>query len=217
MPFLRRRLPAILVFVAGTVMAALYYSPHPAAEAVYEESSRWVRIIANCALLLGVASLLSNHWRKIRRRGKDAGYSVVLFVSFLTILLLGLWKGIESGSPADWIFQNVKVPLESTMFALLAFFIASAAYRAFRARSGAATVMLVTAVVMMIGRIPFGAVIPSPVKGGDPVLFQAAEWLLAVPTNAAKRAILLGVAVSTVITSLRIIAGLERSYFGKGD
>jgi diacylglycerol kinase len=217
MLFFRRTLPAIIVFITGTVMAVLYYSPHPTAEAFYEESSRWVRIIANCALLLGVVSLLSTHWRKIRSRAKDWGYSIVLYASFLSILVLGLWRGIESETPADWIFQNVKVPLESTMFALLAFFIASAAFRAFRVRSFPATVMLITAIVMMIGRIPFGGAIPSPSDGGEPVLFQAADWLLSVPTNAAKRAILLGVAFSTVVTSLRIIAGLERSYFGKGD
>lgn len=217
MSLFKRKLPAMVVFISGVMMAVFYYSPHPAALEFYEESSRWVRIIANCALLLGVVSLLSVHGRKVRKRSVGYGYSMVLYASFFSILLVGLWKGIESGSPADWMFQNIKVPLESTMFSLLAFFIASAAYRAFRVRSFAASIMLLTAIVMMIGRIPFGAVIPNPVAGKDPVLFQAADWLLAVPTNAAKRAIFLGIALSTIATSFRIICGMERSYLGKGD
>jgi len=233
MVFFKRQLPAIVVFVAGVAMAVLYYSPHPVAESFYDESSRWVRIIANCALLLGVVSLLTTHGRKIRTRTAGYGYSVVLIISFASIVVLGLFPwgwlsrqvgaatawagGIESGSAADWMFQNIKVPLESTMFSLLAFFIASAAYRAFRARSFEATIMLMTAIIMMIGRVPFGAVIPNPVAGKDPLLFEAADWLLSVPTNAAKRAIFLGIALSTIATSLRIIWGLERSYLGKGD
>lgn len=217
------RQPTFLVFVLGTALVALYYVPHPASAAFQGEVSTWVRIIRNCALLLGVASLLQTHWRKVARRTAGYGYSVVLFASFAAMVYFGLRYGVdapkagEAMSPGFWLFEYVKKPLESTIYSLLAFFIASAAYRAFRARSFDATLMLVAAIVLMLGRIPLGAIVPHPLPGHDPLLFEASQWLMDVPTTAAKRAILLGIALSVIATSLRIILGVERAYMGRSS
>ncbi len=115
------------------------------------------------------------------------------------------------------MFTTFKVSMESTMYSLLAFFISSAAFRAFRARSVDATVMLVAAVIMMIGRVSFGETISMWFS--DTWLFfpEACKWMLDIPVTAAKRAIFLGIALSVIALSIRIIFGLERSYLGRGD
>jgi len=66
----------------------------------------------------------------------------------------------EDGSAFFWMFQNVYLPLGATMFALLAFFVASASYRAFKIRNFEATLLLVSGVLLMIGRVPVGQLIP---------------------------------------------------------
>jgi hypothetical protein len=113
----------------------------------------------------------------------------------------------EDGPGFKWLFSNVLVPLDATMFSLLAFFMASAAYRTFRARTPEATVLLVVAVIVMLGRVPVGELLYHKMP-------QVCEWFMLVPTVAAKRGIIFGVALGSIATSLRIILGIERSHLG---
>ncbi|RJO67348.1 MAG: hypothetical protein C4523_09895 [Myxococcales bacterium] len=122
---------------------------------------------------------------------------------------------LEKGSSFQWIFDNVYSPLSSTMFALLAFFIASAAYRAFRAHSPEALLLLLAGFVVMLGQIPLGdtltAWLPEWLQMSD-----IADWIMIYPNMASQRAIMIGVALGVISTALKIILGLERGYLG-GD
>jgi hypothetical protein len=142
---------------------------------------------------------------------------------FMTFVGLALERNIKSGGVFMWMFKWVNTPLTMTTFSLLAFYIASAAYRAFRARTFDATVMLVGALILMIGRVPLGAMLSDfvhqqiTVTQFIPGLPEMAGWLLSVPAMAARRAIFLGLAVGIVATSLRILFGIERTYMGGGE
>ncbi len=120
-------------------------------------------------------------------------------------------------SPGFWIFKNMKTSMESTMYSLLAFFIASAAFRAFRARSTDATIMLIAAIMMMIGRVSFGEIISSWFSKDWLFFPKLSYWMMNVPVTAAKRAIFLGIALSVIATSIRVLFGLERSYLGRSE
>ncbi len=63
------------------------------------------------------------------------------------------------GSLFYWIFTHIYTPLSATMFALLAFFVASASYRAFRIRNFEATLLLLAGIILMLGRVPIGQLI----------------------------------------------------------
>ena len=102
------------------------------------------------------------------------------------------------------------VALQSTMFSLLAFFVASAAYRAFRARSPEASVLLLAAIIVMAGRVPLGEYLLAG-------LGQLSDWIMQVPNTAAQRAILIGVSLGGIATSIKIIFGIERAYLGGED
>ena len=110
----------------------------------------------------------------------------------------------------EWLFNNIQVPMDATMFSLLAFFIASAAYRAFRARSFEATLLLVTAIIVMLGNVPVGDLIWSETS-------SMKQWILNNPNLSARRGIILGVSLGVISQSIRIILGIERSYLGGGD
>ncbi|MFQ6605218.1 MAG: hypothetical protein ACE5D8_06655 [Fidelibacterota bacterium] len=61
------------------------------------------------------------------------------------------------GSLFRWMFDFIFTPLSATMFALLAFFVASASYRAFKIRNFEATLLLVSGIIIMLGRVPIGS------------------------------------------------------------
>ena len=95
------------------------------------------------------------------------------------------------------------------MFAILAFFIASAAYRSFRARSTEAALLLVAALIVMMGRVPLGEYL-IPLTG------DITSWILNVLNASVRRAILIGVSLGAVALSIKIIFGIERAYLGGG-
>ena len=209
--FWKRSLPVLITFVLGVTFALQYYVPHPASEALLSEVSVWNQIIAGFAAILGVASLLQVHYVKMRRKEAGWGYSAVLYLSMVVTLIVGFWSGGESENSAfGWLYSYILVALSSTMFSILAFFVASAAYRAFRARSLEATVLLAAAVFVMFGRVPLGEYLVSGVG-------LVSDWIMNVPNTAARRGIMIGISLGGIATSIKIIFGIERAYLGGGE
>jgi hypothetical protein len=211
---LRRQLPLLITFVMGMLFAAQYYVPHPASEQMLTTVNKWLQIIGGFALILGVTSLFHQHAVKIRRKEPGWGYSFVLYAGMVGTIAIGLWvNGKESANGAltafGWIYAYTMVPLQGTMFAILAFFIASAAYRSFRARSREAAVLLLAAMIVMMGRVPLGEYL-IPISG------DVTQWILNVLNASVRRAILIGVSLGAVALSLKIIFGIERAYLGGG-
>jgi hypothetical protein len=128
------------------------------------------------------------------------------------VMFLGLW-------------QN----LGATMFSLLAFYIASAAYRAFRIRSAEALVLMVTAMILMLGQVPIGMALTSwiPHEGhlrffGTPYdafrIENFSRWVLMRVNNPVQRAIDFGIGLGALAMGLRIWLSLERgTYFGQEE
>jgi hypothetical protein len=111
------------------------------------------------------------------------------------------------GRPFTWLYDHLFAPANSTMFALLAFFIASAAFRAFRARNTEAALLLGAAILVMIGAVPIGRVIWSDFP-------ELKTWIIEYANTAGRRAIIIGAALGAIATSLRVVLGLERSHLG---
>lgn len=207
---LKRTVPLVIAFVFGFGLLLQFFIPHPLSEKALTMTQKWATIVIYVSLLLGIGSLLQVHGRKIGAKSAGWGYSAVTLAFFFLTVLAGFHpKKDEPGGPLQWTYGNLYSPMSATMFSLLGFFIASAAFRAFRARSLEATLLLVTAVIIMLGQVPLGAYIPG--------LPNLSAWILAVPLTAAKRALMFGVALGSIATALRIIFGVERAYLGGND
>lgn len=161
---------------------------------------RWAIIVAAFAMVLGFFNVLIVHLNKILRFKQGWFYSIFLVLTMMVVLILGLIQGPQ-GSLTSRIFQYVLFPLQATIFSLLAFFVASAAYRAFRLRSWESALLVITGVIVLLGQVPLWGALAT---------FK--EWILGVPSMAGARGILLGVALGTVATGLRVLLGIDRPY-----
>jgi hypothetical protein len=233
--FFKRQWPVILAFLTGMTMWMRFYVPTEKSASVQDGFLLWVRIIVSFAVILGILSVLRYHSNRIRQRRAGFAFSYVTLVAFAVMALTGLlpipFPGFaetqaRGGGLHQWLYDNAMLPMQATMFAALAFFIASAAFRAFRARSPEATALLIAAIILMIGRVPLGNQL-AEMSGTMATIGENtyhwldfpswSSWLLNVPNAAAFRGIQLGVFLSQVAISIRIIFGIERTYMGGGD
>lgn len=210
----QRSLPILLAGMVGIFMAVQFFVPHPWMARGYNLVLDWKQVVFGCTFILGVLSLLRFHLRKMARSGPDAFYSGVVVASCTATVLAAVFFGTETG-PYTWLYDRVQAPMQATMFSLLAYFVASAAYRAFRARSVHATLLLLAGAIVMLGRVPAGELIGVDLGGQRLSLAGLASWILDTPNLAAKRGILIGVGLGMISTSLRIILGIERGYLGQ--
>ncbi len=206
---MKRQLPLLLVFVSGLFMVIQYFIPAEISDRAYEFMLDWTVIIGIFALALGIWSLIRVSIEKIRRKTHDHYYTYISLIGLFLMIILGMnpWSQGLDDYTFNHLFRFVMIPIQSTMFSLLAFFIASAAYRAFRARSVLSAILLLAALVMMFRVIPMGPV--------SVWVNETANWLLLVPNLAAKRAIIIGVGLGMVATALKVVLGIERAYLGK--
>jgi len=194
-------------------------------------------VVAAFLIGLGIYSLLRIHLKKLVKQQKDWFYSLVLIVSMVTMALLGYidWfqrlgpKGAAMAAGSEWgfvqyakdlLFDGGFQEMEATMFSMVAFYILSAAYRAFRARSTEATILLVTALVVVLSLL--GIVVNiwdnkvMEVANGNGVienfrLTDIASWIRNYLQTPAIRGLDFGVGIGLLAMGLRIWLSLEKT------
>jgi len=238
---MKQTIPLLIAGVVGFVLIGAWF--FPVASDWGDTAIKWFNVIAAMALILGGLNLMKLNLQKISARGPGWGYAAVTIAAFLITLVIGTLKvGVtpseafpearwgndfqQEGSALWWIFEFILTPLNMTMFSLLAFFVASAAFRAFRAKNIEATLLLTTAVLVLLGQTFMAGYITGwlpeyPVDPNQAPSFWAyfrlevlKETIRDVPTAAGMRAITIGIALGVVATSLRVLAGVDRSYLG---
>lgn len=200
-----RRSAILIAFATGIFMLGQYFINAKPVSVVYRALLDYYQIIFAMTMIVGGIALFRTHLKKVIRTDRDSGYSLVTIAAVLFMVVTAMIYGTGVNSPYQWAFNNMQAPMQATTFALLAFFVASAAYRGFRVRSRTAAVLAVSALLILIGRNAFGEMISQYI----PV---AAGWVLNNPSVAAKRGILIGIGLGSVATALRVILGIERTY-----
>ncbi|GAB1365644.1 hypothetical protein MASR1M36_05150 [Candidatus Cloacimonadaceae bacterium] len=231
---MKRNIPLILAFITGILVVISEFIPHRPFSMMITTLQDWFMIISGFAILLGQISLFQSNLARIKAREEGWYFYLAGLISFCLMLGFGLlwgtqeFKGLAGhgsnvqnwlgNKPFDYLFEYAYMPLSATLFSLLAFFIASAAYRAFIIRSFESNLLMITAVIVILGRTSFGGMLTSwlPENLKFWHLPNLSDFIMEFPNSAAQRAIMISAALGIIGSSLRIILGIERSYLG-GD
>jgi len=200
---MRKQFWVVVAFACGVLMLLDYYLTVPLFKTVAQEVRAWAVIISAFALGLGAINLIRVHSANVRK-GRQGVFSSVLIAGFAIIVVVGLSGGTTSET-YNFLFNNVVVACGTTMYSMLAFYLASASFRAFRARNLEAGILLVSAVVLMLGRVPIGEVISPGLPG-------IADWIMNVINTAGQRGVMICSALGYISISLRMLLGLERAH-----
>jgi|LauGreDrversion4_2_1035121.scaffolds.fasta_scaffold02210_10 hypothetical protein len=231
---LQRTIPIAILSISGIVLVLAYFSPFT--QSWGEQAVDWFNIIAGIAYILGGGNLLRVNLEKISAQRPGWAYAAITVAAFVAMLGFGLLKlgavpsekypdvhfagDYESNSaPYGWMYWNVISPLGATMFAMLAFYVASAAFRAFRAKNLESVLLLGTAFIVLLSATAAGAYLTGWIPADSAVGFMRAERLRTMITEvvqtAGMRAIGIGIAIGVVALSVRLILGIDRSYLSK--
>ena len=169
----KRQIPILIVAVIGSLTLFGWFIDEPNIKSfVDDDATQWYDILASFAIFLGGFNLLKMQLQKVLRKKSGWQYSLFAIGGFLLAIIAGFFyigdpnvawgtHVTAKGTLFKWIFTYMFAPMQATMFALLAFFVASASYRAFRIRNFEATLLLVAGIIIMIGRVPLGSNISS--------------------------------------------------------
>ncbi len=204
-----RDVPTLITTVTGSIYVLAAFFRVPLFSTIKGHLDKWFLIVTSVTVLVGVINLVMIHGSAIMKRKPGRVQSLVLCLSLAFTIALGL-VDTSQGPRYAFLFKNVLGPLGSTTYSLLCFYIASAAYRAFRLRSLDAGLLLAAAVIIMLGSVPIGDAIWSGLPG-------ISAWLLDVPNSAGMRGVMIGATLGAVATACRILLGIERGHLGRGS
>jgi hypothetical protein len=202
-----RTIAVALAIATGLLVLLGYFLPPLAG--VQSLLLNWTIILAGVAALVGVFNLISVHGDKIRRREKGSIYSILLLVSLFATFIFGIGLGPDDPN-IRLLAEAVIFPVEAALMALLAVTLLYASIRLLRRRTDLMSmVFLATAVVMLFASatLPFGEI--SPLNN------VLRPWFQQVLALGGARGILIGVALGTLTTGLRVLFGEDRPYGGK--
>jgi hypothetical protein len=176
----------------------------------------WAIVIAGMAVLVGIFNLIAVQWEKIRDRQKGGIYGVILVASLLVTFVSGLLLRLLPANHPYTRFYTILtmdaiiVPVEASLMAILAVTLIYSSIRLLRRRVDVMSVVfLVVAVVFLIAILPtpFGPLLGE--RGN-----QALVDFLDMFSHGGMRGLLIGIALGTLLTGLRVLFGIDRPYGG---
>lgn len=199
---------AIIAIAVGILVLLGYFLPQAAVFQIILLD--WAIIFAGVAALIGIFNLINVHAEKIRRRAKDGVYSAILILGLFATFIFALILKPQNVYIQAFILKGIIIPVEASLMALLAVSLLYAAVRLLRRRADVmGIVFIITAALIFLGSatLPFGDV---PIVG---TLIR--PWVTQIWALGGARGILIGVALGTITTGLRVLFGVDRPYGGK--
>jgi hypothetical protein len=172
-------------------------------------------VLAAVALLVGIINLLTVHFKKMGADNENSGYSLILVIALLLTLVIGIIDMVQSyllGHPnflmTNWIFTYIQLPIETSLLAVTAVSLTYAAASILRKRMDLFSITFFFVILLVL--LGSFSIPPTTL----PFLHVIRDWIVRVPALGGARGLLLGIALGTITTGIRILMGTDRPYGG---
>jgi len=204
-------IPLAITFLVGIIAIGDYYTGIEAVTQTFNVIKNWGIVLQGFALGLGAVNLFRVHGKRIatRKEGTDWYFSAWLLLMLAVHIVLGLVTGqYEQGEAYSWLYNSIYLPLGSTMYSSLAFYMAYGSYKVLRARNFDAALLFITAVLVILGNTPmFPAMYPG--------FFYMREWIFGPIVSGAYRGVRIGIGIGAVVLGIKTLIGMETGYLGR--
>lgn len=170
-------------------------------------------VLAAVALLVGIINLITVHIKKLGADHDNSGYSLILVIALLITLVIGIIDMVQTytiGKPnfqmTGWIFTNIQLPIETSLLAVTAISLTYAAASILRKRMDIFSIVFFFVVLLVL--LGSFSIPPATL----PFLHVIRNWILRVPALGGARGLLLGIALGTITTGIRVLMGTDRPY-----
>ena len=172
-------------------------------------------VLSAVALLVGIINLLTVHFKKMGSDDENSGYSLILVIFLIITLIVGVIDMVQtyiSGQPnfqmTNWVFTNIQLPIETSLLAVTAVSLTYAAANILRKRMDLFSITFFLVIILVL--LGSFSIPPATL----PFLHAVRDWIVRVPALGGARGLLLGIALGTITTGIRILMGTDRPYGG---
>ncbi|OEU55869.1 MAG: hypothetical protein BA871_11245 [Desulfuromonadales bacterium C00003096] len=172
-------------------------------------------VLAAVALLVGIINLLTVHIKKMGPDNENSGYSLILIIALLLTLVVGIIDMVQSYlfgqanfQMTNWIFTYIQLPIETSLLAVISISLTYAAASILRKRMDFFSIVFFFVVLLVL--LGSFSIPPATL----PFLHVIRDWIVRVPALGGARGLLLGIALGTITTGIRILMGTDRPYGG---
>ena len=209
MTFVRRQLPVAVFIVSSLFLIVTWFVDYKPLLDLGNRIMQVGTIATAFALTLGAINLIRNHGRHIIRRTEGQWiWSVYLLAVFIPLTLWGITYGSQEYIN-NWVYQNVNSPLEASMWGILAPYIVTASFRAFRLKNRESLVVTLCCVFVLLMNAPIG----EAIWPGFPFI---GRWITNNMQTTGVRVFTIGVAIGTLALYIRTLFGRETASLGFG-
>jgi len=208
---LRRQVPLAIASIIILIVFLEYYIAYAPLKTLSSAIQQWAIICATLAVGVGVINAALIKIDKIKKKQPYWYFDAWMLIVFVIFVVTGFMGKTYGEHPIfQWMMQYVYLPVDSTIFALVAFDIVAAFYRSFRVRTGSSIILLVSALIIMLWNMPM-------VGGLWPGFMPLGSWVLDVPAAGVGRGITIITAIGLVGFSIRELFMKERTVVGVVD
>ena len=198
-----------IAILAGLITLVGLFVPIPPINTLAAVFLQWGSILAGIAILVGIISLFMTHLGKIRKRSRSSIYSIALLLFFLLTFFLA---ALPQRLPLETtLLNNIMVPVEISLMALLSVSLVYASARLLTNRTDLKSIIFIVIVlIVLLGTAPW------PFIGSLPIIGDIIRPLIVqVLAAGGARGMLIGIALGTLMTGMRVLFGADRPYGGK--